>query len=39
VKTVGKELLDTIQTVVAAHPLKGQEELVRRFMQRTGEPS
>src|SRR5438128_4416587 len=38
VKTLGKELLDTIQTVVAAHPLKGQEELVRRFMQRTGEP-
>lgn len=38
VKTVGKELLDNIQTVVAAHPLKGQEELVRRFVQRTGEP-
>jgi branched-chain amino acid transport system substrate-binding protein len=38
VKTVGKELLDTIQTVVAAHPLKGQEELVRRFKERTGEP-
>jgi branched-chain amino acid transport system substrate-binding protein len=38
VKTVGKELLDNIQTVVAAHPLKGQEELVRKFMQRTGEP-
>jgi len=38
VKTVGKELLDNIQTVVAAHPVKGQEELVKRFMQRTGEP-
>jgi branched-chain amino acid transport system substrate-binding protein len=38
VKTVGKELLDNIQTVVAAHPLKGQEELVRKFVQRTGEP-
>lgn len=38
VKTVGKDLLDNIQTVVAAHPLKGQEDLVRRFVQRTGEP-
>jgi branched-chain amino acid transport system substrate-binding protein len=38
VKTVGKELLDNIQTVVAAHPLKGQEELVKKFVQRTGEP-
>jgi len=38
VKTVGKELLDNIQTVVAAHPMKGQEELVKKFMQRTGEP-
>jgi branched-chain amino acid transport system substrate-binding protein len=38
VKTVGKELLDNVQTVVAAHPMKGQEELVRRFVQRTGEP-
>ena len=38
VKTVGKELLDNIQTVVAAHPIKGQEELVKKFMQRTGEP-
>ncbi len=38
VKTVGKELLDNIQTVVAAHPVKGQEELVRKFVQRTGEP-
>ena len=38
VKTVGKELLDNIQTVVAAHPLKGQEDLVKKFVQRTGEP-
>jgi branched-chain amino acid transport system substrate-binding protein len=38
VKTVGKELLDNIQATVASHPMKGQEELVRRFVQRTGEP-
>jgi branched-chain amino acid transport system substrate-binding protein len=38
VNTVGKELLDNIMTVTAAHPLKGQEDLVKRFMQRTGEP-
>ena len=38
VKTVGKELLDNIQTVVAAHPVKGQEEMVKKFVQRTGEP-
>jgi branched-chain amino acid transport system substrate-binding protein len=38
VKTIGKETLNGIQTVVAAHPLKGQEELVRKFKQRTGEP-
>ncbi len=38
VKAVGKELLDNIMSVVAAHPLKGQEELVKRFTQRTGEP-
>ena len=38
VKTVGKEMLDNIQTVVAAHPLKGQEDLVKKFVQRTGEP-
>lgn len=38
VKTVGKELLDNIMTVVAAHPLKGQEELVEKFKKRTGEP-
>jgi branched-chain amino acid transport system substrate-binding protein len=38
VKTVGKEMLDNIQTVVAAHPLKGQDALVKKFVQRTGEP-
>jgi branched-chain amino acid transport system substrate-binding protein len=38
VKTVGKELLDNIMTVTASHPLKGQEDLVKRFTQRTGEP-
>ena len=38
VKTVGKELLDNVQTVVAAHPMKGQEELAKKFVQRTGEP-
>jgi branched-chain amino acid transport system substrate-binding protein len=38
VKTVGKELLDNIMTVTAAHPLKGQDELVKRFTERTGEP-
>src|SRR5207247_2290250 len=27
-----------IEVVVAAHPLKGQEELVKRFKERTGEP-
>src|SRR2546422_553497 len=38
VKTLGKELLDNIMSVVAAHPLKGQEDLVRRFKERTKEP-
>jgi branched-chain amino acid transport system substrate-binding protein len=38
VTTVGKELLESIQSVVASHPLKGQEELVKKFVQRTGEP-
>src|SRR5947199_7102936 len=38
VETVGKELLDNIMTVTAAHPLKGPEELVKRFTERTGEP-
>ena len=38
VTTVGKELLESIQSVVASHPLKGQEELVKKFVKRTGEP-
>jgi branched-chain amino acid transport system substrate-binding protein len=38
VKTVGPELLDNIKTVVAAHPVKGQDDLVKRFKERTGEP-
>jgi branched-chain amino acid transport system substrate-binding protein len=38
VKAVGPELLDNIKTVVAAHPLKGQDALVKRFKDRTGEP-
>jgi branched-chain amino acid transport system substrate-binding protein len=38
VKTVGKELLDNIMTVTAAHPLKGQDEFVKRFTERTSEP-
>jgi branched-chain amino acid transport system substrate-binding protein len=31
-------MLDNIMAVVAAHPLKGQEELVEKFKKRTGEP-
>lgn len=38
VKTVGKELLDNVMSVTASHPLKGQEDLVKRFKDRTGEP-
>jgi branched-chain amino acid transport system substrate-binding protein len=38
VKAVGKELLDNIQSVVASHPMKGQDALVKKFVQRTGEP-
>jgi branched-chain amino acid transport system substrate-binding protein len=38
VTTVGKELLENIMIVLAAHPLRGQEDLVTRFTQRTGEP-
>jgi branched-chain amino acid transport system substrate-binding protein len=37
VTTVGKELLDNVMAVVAAHPLRGQEDMVTRFTQRTGE--
>jgi hypothetical protein len=29
---------EVLDDVVAAHPLKGQDELVKKFMQRTGEP-
>jgi branched-chain amino acid transport system substrate-binding protein len=38
VQTVGKELLDNVMTVVASHPIKGQDALVQRFKQRTREP-
>jgi branched-chain amino acid transport system substrate-binding protein len=38
VKTLGPEMLDNIMAVTAAHPLKGQEDLVKRFKERTGEP-
>lgn len=38
VGTVGKDLIDTVMSVVAAHPLKGQEALVARFKERTKEP-
>ena len=38
VSTVGKETLDNIQTVVAAHPVKGQDALVKKFVERTKEP-
>ena len=38
VQAIGAELLDNIKTVVAAHPLKGQDDLVKRFKERTGEP-
>lgn len=38
VQTVGKELLDNIMSVTAAHPLKGQDDLVRKFKARTREP-
>ncbi|HEX7784649.1 MAG TPA: ABC transporter substrate-binding protein, partial [Methylomirabilota bacterium] len=38
VAAVGKELIDTVMSTVAAHPLRGQEALVKRFKERTGEP-
>src|SRR5437588_3712524 len=38
VKTLGKEMLDSIQTAVATHPMKGHEQFVKKFTQRTGEP-
>jgi len=37
VQALGKELLDNIMSVTAAHPLKGQEELVDKFKKRTNE--
>jgi branched-chain amino acid transport system substrate-binding protein len=38
VAAVGKDLIDTVMSTVAAHPLKGQEALVQRFKERTREP-
>ncbi len=38
VQTVGKELLDNVMSVVASHPIKGQDALVQRFKQRSHEP-
>jgi branched-chain amino acid transport system substrate-binding protein len=35
---VGAELIEGLMASVASHALKGQEELVQRFQQRTGEP-
>lgn len=38
VRAVGRELIEGVMSSVGAHPLKGQEALVERFKQRTGEP-
>ena len=38
VAAVGKELLENVMSTVAAHPLKGQDALVKRFKDRSGEP-
>jgi len=38
VAAVGKDLIDNVMSTVAAHPLKGQDALVKRFKDRTGEP-
>jgi branched-chain amino acid transport system substrate-binding protein len=38
VEAVGKELLESVMSVTASHPIKGQEALVQRFKQRTREP-
>jgi branched-chain amino acid transport system substrate-binding protein len=35
---VGAELIEGLMGTVASHTLKGQEELARRFQERTGEP-
>ncbi|HEU5321746.1 MAG TPA: ABC transporter substrate-binding protein [Methylomirabilota bacterium] len=38
VAAVGKDLIDHVMSTVAAHPLKGQDALVKRFKDRTKEP-
>ena len=38
VAALGKELIDNVMSTVAAHPLKGQDALVKRFKDRTKEP-
>jgi branched-chain amino acid transport system substrate-binding protein len=38
VAAVGKGLIDNVMSTVAAHPLKGQDALVGRFKERSGEP-
>ena len=38
VAALGKDLVDNVMSTVAAHPLKGQEALVKRFKDRTKEP-
>ncbi len=38
VAAVGKDLIDNVMSTVAAHPLKGQDALVKRFKDRTKEP-
>jgi len=38
VAALGKDLIDNVMSTVAAHPLKGQEALVKRFKDRTKEP-
>ena len=35
---VGAELIEGLMATVASHTLKGQEELAKRFQERTGEP-
>jgi branched-chain amino acid transport system substrate-binding protein len=38
VQAVGRDLIEGAMSTVAAHPLKGQDALVKRFKERTGEP-
>ena len=38
VQAVGKDLVEGVMSTVAAHPLKGQDALVKRFKERTSEP-